>query len=52
MATATLTLRVRWAWWWRCLYWPLTRFGVWLGLPLNPHCIAADAVKATKLEVV
>lgn len=46
-----VVLRVRFAWWWRFIYWPLTRFGAWLGLPLNPDIIGKDTVKALKIEV-
>lgn len=41
----------RWPWWWRFGYWPLTRFGVWLGLPLDAERVAADAMRAVKIEV-
>lgn len=48
MARITIDLSCRLAWWWRWLYWPLTRFGLWLGLPLNPAVIVADLRRAMK----
>lgn len=49
MARITIDLSCRLAWWWRWLYCPLTRFGLWLGLPLNPAVIVADLRRAMKI---
>jgi len=41
----TVTLEVRWPWWWRWFYWPLTLFAAGLGLPVNPEIVVADVVR-------
>jgi hypothetical protein len=52
MARSELRLRVTWAWWVTYLYLPLTRLGIWLGIPVDPAVIAADLAKGVRFEVV
>lgn len=48
MTKAPLNVDLGFAWWWRWLYWPLTRFGLWLGLRPDPETIARDAMRAIR----
>lgn len=49
MAQTDFTLRVRFAWWWLA-YFSLTRFGLWLGVPINPERVVAAAKRAMRVE--
>ena len=52
MAREIVTFRVSFAWWWTWLYWPLTRFGLHVGLPLDAGRIFDDCEKAIRLTEV
>lgn len=40
---------LRFAWWWRWVYWPLTRAGLWLGVPIDPDIVVADFRRAVRI---
>lgn len=44
-----LRVKIYVVWWWRGLYWPLTRAGLWLGLPFDVDRIYADLRKAVRV---
>lgn len=46
-----ITVRVRFAWWVKPYLW-LTRFGVWLGLPINEDVVASDLKRGIRVEVI
>ncbi|MBS4048162.1 MAG: hypothetical protein KG075_17585 [Alphaproteobacteria bacterium] len=52
MARSEMRLRVKWAWWVTYLYLPLTRFGIWLGVPVDPKVISDDIAKGVRFDVV
>jgi hypothetical protein len=54
MASAKIyvTVKIEFAWWFKYLYWPMTRFGIWLGLPLSTEVIISDLGKAVRVKKV
>lgn len=52
MAQFTVKVLVHIPWWVRWIYLPLTRFGVWLGLPINTDIVVRDICRAIRLKVL
>lgn len=51
MAKVTMTLTLRFPWWWRWFYMPLTLFAARLGLPINEDLVVADMQRAARVYV-
>lgn len=51
MTTQTCRVEIRFRWWVRWLYMPLTRFGAWLGLPLSKDVITQDILRGVRVKV-
>ena len=43
-------IRLKFKWWFKWLYLSLTRFGFWLGLPLNEAVICRDASRGVTVS--
>jgi hypothetical protein len=47
-----LIVRLSMVWWWTWFYWPVTRFGIWLGLPLCLDRVAKDTERAIRVKQI